>query len=83
MLVEEGSALTAGRSALRRALTVLPQSRPDQMCDEERWRNPRDVCSRPTCGRCLRLKAVGYDDTAVGRDQPLSDQTSPTDEGPL
>jgi hypothetical protein len=66
----EPGALTAARSAVRRALRVIPQSCPDQLCYEERWRSrnhwngPRDVCSRPTCGRCLPLKA------AIDREAP-------------
>ncbi|MFH8620164.1 hypothetical protein ACH4E8_34490 [Streptomyces sp. NPDC017979] len=57
-------ALTESRTGLRSALALLPQSRPDQLCYEERWRSRRRyggeslVCSRPTCGRCLPLKAA-------------------------
>ncbi|MEU9930805.1 MULTISPECIES: hypothetical protein [Streptomyces] len=56
--------LTAGRSALRRALGLFPQSVPDQLCHESRWRSrrwgesPLEVCDRRTCGRCLPLKAA-------------------------
>ncbi|MFI5825504.1 hypothetical protein ACIA8I_41630 [Streptomyces rishiriensis] len=57
-------ALSAARSAIRRALRVMPQSGPDQLCYEQRWRGrhrwdgPLQVCDRPTCGRCLPLKAA-------------------------
>lgn len=56
--------LTAGRSALHRALGLFPQSVPDQLCHEYRWRSRRwggpasEVCDRRTCGRCLPLKAA-------------------------
>ncbi|MEU1408972.1 hypothetical protein ABZ471_43100 [Streptomyces sp. NPDC005728] len=57
-------ALTAARSAMRRALRLMPQSGPDQRCYEQLWRGrhrwdgPLQVCDRPTCGRCLPLKAA-------------------------
>ncbi|MFJ9968235.1 hypothetical protein [Streptomyces avermitilis] len=56
-------ALTAARSAMRRALRVMPQSGPDQLCEQRwrgrhRWDGPLQVCDRPTCGRCLPLKAA-------------------------
>ncbi|MEU4029092.1 hypothetical protein [Streptomyces anulatus] len=56
--------LIGGRSALRRALGLFPQSVPDQLCYEVRWRSrrwsepPPDVCDRRACGRCLPLKAA-------------------------
>lgn len=57
-------ALTAARSTARKALGVIPQSKPDQLCHEHRWRGrsswperpPLEVCARPTCGRCVPLK---------------------------
>jgi len=70
-------ALTAGRSAIRRALTLMPQSGPDQLCYEQRWRGrhhwngPLEVCDRPTCGRCLPLKAAADLEHSVG------DRTTP------
>jgi hypothetical protein len=45
-------ALTAARSAMRRALRVMPQSGSDQLCYEQRWRGrhrwdgPLQVCDR-------------------------------------
>ncbi|MCC5480969.1 hypothetical protein ACFV2N_37845 [Streptomyces sp. NPDC059680] len=55
---------TASRSASRRVLEVMPQSGPDSLCHESRWRHYKlwgdqaaDVCDRRTCGRCLPLKA--------------------------
>lgn len=60
-----GSQGTPGRAALRRALEVIPQSKPDQFCYEERWRGrnrwdqggtPLEMCGRPTCGRCVPLR---------------------------
>lgn len=57
-------ALTTARSTIRKVLGVIPQSKPDQLCHEHRWRGrswwperpPLDVCPRPTCGRCVPLK---------------------------
>ncbi|MDW4910428.1 hypothetical protein RB628_35145 [Streptomyces sp. ADMS] len=63
-------ALTAARAAMRRALRVTPQSCLDQLCYEQRWRGrnrwdgPLQVCDRPTCGRCLLLKAADGDGNA-------------------
>ncbi|BDH07235.1 hypothetical protein HEK131_44620 [Streptomyces seoulensis] len=62
--------LTALRSALRRALGLFPQSGPDQLCYEHRWRSSRwgsersEVCDRRTCGRCLPLRAAAERDAA-------------------
>ncbi|MGW2892080.1 hypothetical protein ACWDDN_43635 [Streptomyces griseoruber] len=67
-------ALTAARSAMRRALRVMPQSGPDQLCYEQRWRGrhrwdgPLQVCARPTCGRCLPLKAAAEVEAARAHD---------------
>lgn len=57
--------LKEARSLSRRLVGLLPQPGPDQMCYQERWENRSRrggeellVCSRRTCGRCLRLKAA-------------------------
>jgi hypothetical protein len=56
---------TPGRSAVRRALTMIPQSKHDQICHETRWRGRErwdrhgaalEMCSRRTCGRCAPLR---------------------------
>jgi hypothetical protein len=65
-------ATTAARAAVRRALRVIPQSVPDQLCYELRWRGrgrwngPPVTCDRPTCGRCVPLKAAMDRDRASG-----------------
>lgn len=69
--------LTAGRSALHRALGLLPQSVPDQLCREHRWRSRRwrgpasEVCDRRACGRCLPLKAAADRDRTNLAEQVL------------
>lgn len=56
---------TPARSAVRRALSVIPQSKPDQICHETRWWGRErwgrlgaalEMCNRRTCGRCAPLR---------------------------
>ncbi|MER7671312.1 hypothetical protein ABTY61_22990 [Kitasatospora sp. NPDC096128] len=62
---DSAGALAGARKAIRQALGLIPQPRPDSECAVERWNRrhrpkgkPAELCTRRTCGRCLPLRAA-------------------------
>ncbi|QKW55028.1 hypothetical protein [Streptomyces buecherae] len=55
---ERPAALSDAREAIRAALAVVPDARPDPACRQYRRRSQADICLVVTCGRCAPLRAA-------------------------